>query len=375
MSAGEERYVFIVEWYDPQACLIRSFNLTYYLSDGTIDMYDIKNKRVFLKRCAYNGVALDDLHVGSIVTIYARQLKVVEYADKYTKNAFEAAGERTFAMIKPDAYLNMGKILTMIYQHGFKINQLKMSKFDEHSAGIFYGEHKGKHFYKGLVDFVTSDVCVGMELVRENAIQAWRELLGPTNTQRAQEDAPESIRAQFGTDGTKNACHGSDSPASAARELDIFFGSNSPMPTTSIQNNCTCAVIKPHIVKVGLAGEIIQNILDEGFEISAMGIYNLDMPTAEEFLEVYKGVLPEFLPIVEELTTGPCIAMEIRQEDVVEAFRKLCGPHDPEIAKALRPHSLRSKFGIDRILNGIQCTDLEEDGVSECQYFFDILQK
>lgn len=116
-------------------------------------------------------------------------------------------------------------------------------------------------------------------------------------------------------------------------------------------------------------------ILDEGFEISAMEVFNLDTPTAEEFLEVYRGVFAEFQSIVEEITTGPCIIMEIRQEEVVEAFRKLCGPHDPEIAKALRPNSIRARFGIDRILNAIQCTDLEEDGVSECQYFFDTLQR
>jgi nucleoside-diphosphate kinase len=375
MTAAEERYVFIVEWNDVQASIIRIFNLTYYLNDNTIDMYDLKNKRIFLKRTAYKGVAIEELNVGCIVTVYSRQLKVIEYADEYTRIAFEAANERTFAMIKPDAYLNIGKILTMIYQAGFKIHRLKMSRFNESSAGVFYGEHKGKHFYQGLQDFVTSDVCVGMELVREDAILAWRELLGPTNTQRAQEEAPDSIRALFGTDGTRNACHGSDSPVSASRELDIFFGDYNIMPSTSLQNNCTCGIIKPHVVKSHLAGELIQQILDEGFEISAMQIFSLDTPTAEECLEVYKGVLPEFQSIVEEITTGPCIVMEIRQEDVVEGFRKLCGPHDPEIAKSLRPNTLRARFGMDRTFNAIQCTDLEEDGVSECEYFFDLLKK
>lgn len=374
MSA-DNRYVFIVEWYDTQACLIRTYNLTYHIDDSTIDMYDLKNKRVFLKRTAYDGVNLKDLHIGSIITVYSRQLKVIEYADIFTKNAFESAGEKTFGMIKPDAYLNIGHIISQIYHAGFKINKLKMSKFDPESAGGFYGEHRGKHFYKGLIDFMTSDVVVGMELVAEGAIKGWRELLGPTNTFRAKEEAPDSIRALYGTDGTRNACHGSDAPASAERELEYFFGTGSAMGTTSLQNNCTWAIIKPHIVKTGLAGEVIQMILDEGFEISAMEVFNLDTPTAEEFLEVYRGVFPEFQSIVEEITTGPCIVMEIRQEEVVEAFRKLCGPHDPEIAKALRPNSIRARYGIDRILNAIQCTDLEEDGVSECQYFFDTLQK
>ena len=146
------------------------------------------------------------------------------------------------------------------------------------------------------------------------------------------------------------------------------------MKTTSLQNNCTCGVIKPHIVKSGQAGEVIQTVLDEGFEISAMQIFTMDKPTAEEFLEIYKGVLPEYVPIVEEITTGSSIVIEVRQENVVEAFRKLCGPHDPEIAKTLRPNTIRAKYGLDRVSNAIHCTDLEEDGVLECEYFFSILQ-
>jgi len=105
-----------------------------------------------------------------------------------------------------------------------------------------------------------------------------------------------------------------------------------------------------------------------------MQMFNLDKPTAQEFFEIYKGVLPEFIPITEHMTTGPCIVMEVRQERAVEAFRELCGPLDPEIAKNLRPRSLRARFGGDRICNGFHCTDLPDDGVLECEYFFAIQQ-
>ena len=176
----------------------------------------------------------------------------------------------------------------------------------------------------------------------------------------------------FGSDGTRNACHGSDSKPSARRELDIIFGGHAR--TTALLNNCTGAIIKPHAIKEGCLGQIIDQILEEGFEISAMELFHLDLPTAEEYFEVYKGVLPEFLPMVQHMTTGPCVAMEIRQEDVVSSFRRLCGPHDPEIAKHLRPHSIRAKFGSDRVCNAIHCTDLPEDGVIDCEYFFSIMQ-
>ena len=66
--------------------------------------------------------------------------------------------------------------------------------------------------------------------------------------------------------------------------------------------------------------------------------------------------------------------MEIRQENAVKSFRELCGPMDPEIAKNLRPNTIRARFGIDRIRNAIHCTDLPEDGNLESEYFFSIQQ-
>lgn len=277
-------------------------------------------------------------------------------------------------MIKPDCYLSIGKIITEIQNEGFQINKIKMFKFTPELATNFYAEHEGKPFFPTLMDFMTSDVSVGLELVRENAIKHWRTLLGPTNSSTAKSEAPNSIRARFGTDGTKNACHGSDSPHSVKRELDLVFGPGNQAKTTALLNNCSGAIVKPHAIKAGHTGQIIDMILEEGFEISALEMFNLDLPTAEEYFEVYKGVQPEFLPMIEHMTTGPCIALEVRQEDVVPSFRKLCGPHDPEIAKHLRPASIRAKFGNDRVQNAIHCTDLPEDGVIDCEYFFSIMQ-
>lgn len=86
-------------------------------------------------------------------------------------------------------------------------------------------------------------------------------------------------------------------------------------------------------------------------------------------------MLPEFTAIAKQMTTGPCIVMEVRQENAVTSFRELCGPMDPEIAKNLRPKTLRAKYGIDRTMNAIHCTDLPEDGSLESEYFFSIQQE
>lgn len=93
-----------------------------------------------------------------------------------------------------------------------------------------------------------------MELVSENAIDKWRGLIGPTNTLTAKSSAPDSLRALFGTDGTKNAVHGSDSTGSVKKEVAFWFegeASQRPMKTTAQMNNCTLCIIKPHIVAAG----------------------------------------------------------------------------------------------------------------------------
>ena len=76
----------------------------------------------------------DELFIGSIITVYARQLKLVEYGDLFTRQKFESHRQKTFAMIKPDAYTNTGKIIDAIYQNGFVISKLKMSRFNNNSV-------------------------------------------------------------------------------------------------------------------------------------------------------------------------------------------------------------------------------------------------
>jgi nucleoside-diphosphate kinase len=130
-------------------------------------------------------------------------------------------------MIKPDCYMNAGKIINLIEENGFTIGNIKMAKFSQQDAEKFYEEHRGKPFYKGLIEFMTSDLVIGMELISDNCVKKWRDFLGPTDVQKARQEAPNSIRAQFGEGGVKNAAHGSDSSASAARELEFFFSNKS----------------------------------------------------------------------------------------------------------------------------------------------------
>ena len=84
--------------------------------------YDLKNRRMFLKRMAQPSISMSQLYVGAVVTVNARQLKVVDYGDTATRKKFARGKETQFALIKPDAYMHAGKIIDSIYQSGFIIS-------------------------------------------------------------------------------------------------------------------------------------------------------------------------------------------------------------------------------------------------------------
>ncbi|QFU75085.1 nucleoside-diphosphate kinase [Halioglobus maricola] len=135
------------------------------------------------------------------------------------------AVERTLSIVKPDAVGKnvIGKIYSRFESNGLQIVAAKMLRLDDVVAGGFYAEHAERPFYKDLVAFMTSGpVCVQV-LEGENAIAKNRELMGATNPQEADEG---TIRADFASSIDANAVHGSDSPASAEREIAYFFAAS-----------------------------------------------------------------------------------------------------------------------------------------------------
>ncbi len=130
--------------------------------------------------------------------------------------------ERTFAIIKPDAFGagNAGKIIARIYEEGFTIVGLKKLYLSKVEAKGFYYVHEGKPFFDELTDFMSSGPCIVMVLEAEGAIKKWRDLMGATDPEKA--DAG-TLRKEFGTFVGENATHGSDAPETAAFEIGYFF--------------------------------------------------------------------------------------------------------------------------------------------------------
>lgn len=132
------------------------------------------------------------------------------------------ANERTFSIIKPNAVKKnvIGDIISTFENKGLKIAAAKLGMMSKEKTELFYAEHKERPFFGELVTFMTSGPVLMMCLTGENAVLKNREIMGATDPKKA--DAG-TIRAKHGDSMGENAVHGSDSVASAERELAIFF--------------------------------------------------------------------------------------------------------------------------------------------------------
>ena len=133
--------------------------------------------------------------------------------------------ERTFSIIKPDATKRnlTGAINKMIEENGLRIIAQKRIKLTRLQAEGFYNIHKDKPFFKDLVDYMTSEPVILQVLLGENAIVRYREVMGATNPENADEG---TIRKEFALNIQENSVHGSDSPENANIEIDYFFDEN-----------------------------------------------------------------------------------------------------------------------------------------------------
>jgi nucleoside-diphosphate kinase len=133
------------------------------------------------------------------------------------------ATEETLVIVKPDAVRRglVGEILSRLERKGLRIEEMRMMRVDRDLADRHYEEHRDKPFFAELTDFITSGDVVVARVSGEQAIGVVRALMGPTDPAEAPQG---TIRGDYGLVITENLVHGSDSPESAKRELDLFFG-------------------------------------------------------------------------------------------------------------------------------------------------------
>jgi nucleoside-diphosphate kinase len=132
--------------------------------------------------------------------------------------------ERTFVMVKPDGVQRglVGEVIGRLEERGLKLVGAKFMQIDEELAGEHYGEHEGKDFFDGLVEFIPSGPVMAMVWEGQDAVRQVRNMMGETDPA---ESAPGTIRGDLGLDLGRNVIHGSDheDPGSNEREIGLFF--------------------------------------------------------------------------------------------------------------------------------------------------------
>lgn len=133
--------------------------------------------------------------------------------------------ERSLAILKPDCVRKnlQGEVIARIQKAGFKILGMKQVRLTNEQAGAFYAVHKGRPFYDGLVEFMTSGPCMPIAMEKENAVADFRTLIGATDPKEAAEG---TIRKLFADNKGENIVHGSDSAENGRIEVAFFFSSS-----------------------------------------------------------------------------------------------------------------------------------------------------
>ncbi|KAK0084944.1 hypothetical protein PV325_006044 [Microctonus aethiopoides] len=368
-----DKLVFEAKWFDNVSGMEKIFYLYFFTLDNTIELFDIKSRKTFLRRIKCDGVKRENLYVGSMVTIFSRTMTITDIPDAATKNILCKTMQKTFAILKPNVVDKMGEIFKIITAHNLQIVNVRMGNFKEKDV---------ERFYKNNDQFpsqMTSGPVVLLTLVGENAVTRWNELIGDNDNNKMNKNKFISLSARYGEDAIKNGFYGSPNVETAKSEIEEYFPnlkSKRTIDTSATFKNCTLCIILPHAVQTKLIGDIVNDIQKANYKISAIQSFNINPVDADEFLEVYKGIMSEYSAMVAELHSGPCIAMEITHENpslaVTEEFRKFCGPKDPDIARKIRPNTLRAKYGISKVQNAIHCSDLPTDGLLEVEFFFKI---
>ncbi|XP_062423893.1 thioredoxin domain-containing protein 3 [Rhea pennata] len=267
--------------------------------------------------------------------------------------------ERTLALIRPLLLKERRhSIMQRIMDAGFKIAMQKEIVLSEEQARQFYKEHENEDYFPALVEQMTSGPTLALALTRENAIERWRELLGPKTIDESEEKKPASLRAEYAVDSTPlDQLHGSSSPGDAQKELQFFF-----------PQEHTLALIKPAAVKEH-KDDIMKKVKDAGFTISKIKEAALTHEMAAQFYKDHEGK-PFFEPLVTCMTSGPSVIMVLTKENAVEEWRQLMGPTDPEIAKVISPESIRAQFAQDILSNAVHGSSNKEHALKSIECVF-----
>ncbi|KAM3861945.1 thioredoxin domain-containing protein 6-like [Diretmus argenteus] len=267
--------------------------------------------------------------------------------------------ERTLALIRPDiARENREEILSQIHKSGFTVALQREVMLTEEQVRQFYFQHVEEDYFPALLRNMTSGPVLALALARTGAVHHWKNILGPTDINKAKEEDPDCLRAQFAVENEPiNQLHGSASSEEAEREITFFFPKQE-----------TLAVIKPDAMEEHRE-EILEEIRSGGFSVTRLKETVLSREMAEEFYREHRDK-PFFSQLVEFMCRGPCMMLVLTKENAVEEWRAMMGPTDPSQAKVTSPGSLRARFAADILHNSVHGSSSQQHAEEEIHFIF-----
>ena len=134
----EDKLCFLVCWEDKNAAILRNFHLYFYPQEKSVEMFDLKTKKTFLKKTENDNIKQSDLYIGNSIVLYSRTLKVLDYGDDFTRNNCASWSESTFLLLRPDGISQAGLVLTKIQDAGFVLARAKLVQLQRNQAEYVY---------------------------------------------------------------------------------------------------------------------------------------------------------------------------------------------------------------------------------------------
>lgn len=179
------RYTFKGEWREVENCKVTEFLITYFAADGSIELFDIKKHRLFLKRNKCHQVVLKDLFVGNSVNIFSRQINITDYGDSTTQQRLSVKMQKTFGLIKPNQIRNLGAVLEAVHEGGFTISRMRMINLTRDQGLDLYRDMNETARQSEMITELLSGPVVVLELLGNSAIQSWYNFVGPLDPDEA----------------------------------------------------------------------------------------------------------------------------------------------------------------------------------------------
>ncbi|XP_026232256.1 thioredoxin domain-containing protein 6 isoform X2 [Anabas testudineus] len=331
---------------------------------GPADVEEAKNQKPESLRAQYGTQTLFNAVHGSEDSDQASRELAFFFPNFRTASITEQDGEeehveRTLALIRSDiARENRENILAEIHKAGFTVALQREVMLTEEQVKQFYSQHVEEDYFPALLRSMTSGPVLALALARTGAVHHWKKIIGPSDINKAKEESPDCLRAQFAVENEPiNQLHGSASHEEAQREINFFFPQQK-----------TLAVIKPDAMEQHRES-ILEEIHGRGFSVTQLKEMVLSREMAEEIYKEHKEK-PFFDQLVEFMCRGPCLMLILTKENAVEEWRDMMGPTDPDQAKVTSPNSLRARFASDILHNSVHGSSNEQHAKEKIQFIF-----